>query len=92
MNKKAIELTLNTIVIAMIVVIVALIIIFIFNHYYGKETKIIGGQIDQLEDYDGDGTSNMFDPCPCNADVKENCPTAKDECKTTMENDYKTKK
>jgi len=72
MNKKAIELTLNTIVIAMIVVIVALIIIFIFNHYYSKETKIIGGQIEELEedqgDTDGDGVLNIFDKCPKNPD------------------------
>jgi len=68
MNKKSIELAMNTIIIAMIVIIVALIIIFIFNHYYGKETDIVGKQIKGLEDDDGDGIANIFDKCPNNRD------------------------
>ena len=37
MNKKSIELAMNTIVIAVIVLIVAFIIIFMFQKYYAKE-------------------------------------------------------
>lgn len=80
MNKKSIELTMNTIVIAMIVLIVALVIIFMFNHYYGKETGIIKGQIEKLEknqgDSDGDGILDIYDKCPNNPD-----PNCKSETK-----------
>lgn len=71
MNKKSVELAMNTIIIAVIVLIVALIVIFIFQHYYGKQTDIIGERIEGLEDSDGDGIANMFDKCP--NDPKNTC-------------------
>ena len=99
MNKKSVELAMNTIIIAVIVLIVALIVIFMFQYYYKKETDVIGTQIDQLDDYDGDGTANMFDKCPCDitciceTDPKgKECEDYKRGCKTTLEKHYKTKK
>ena len=55
MNKKSVELAMNTIVIAMIVLVVALIIIFIFRTQYVKQTDIIGEQIDKIK------TGEIFD-------------------------------
>ncbi len=62
MNKKSVELAMNTIVIAMIVLVVALIIIFIFRTQYVKQTDIIGEQIDKIktgEIYDINGAENQ---------------------------------
>lgn len=91
MNKKSIELAMNTIVVAAILLIVMFIIIFVFHHYYGKETGFIGEKIEELDDYDGDGTANMFDKCPCDVDIEENCKDKK-TCEKEMKNYYKTKK
>lgn len=67
MNKKSIELAMNTIIVAAILLIVMVIIIFVFQKYYGKETGFIGEKIDELKeskDSDKDGVADMFDRCP----------------------------
>ena len=65
MNKKAIELATNTIVILALLLIVLITMIWVFQTYLKKETSIIGEQIDSLGDCDCDKVRNFLDKCPC---------------------------
>lgn len=87
-NKKSIDLTMNTIIVMMILLIVAAVIIYVFVKYYGQETGILGEKIEGLKggDCDSDGAINIIDPCPCDKDIKENCPTKAEDCNTKIKN------
>ncbi|MBW2993445.1 hypothetical protein KY317_02630, partial [Candidatus Woesearchaeota archaeon] len=66
--------------------------LFIFRTYFGRQTDIIGKQLDELGDEDDDGVRNFLDKCPlipsgsnpheeyggCPASCKE--PTKKETC------------
>jgi len=65
MNKKAIEMTVSTIAVFILVIIVLAVLIFIFKSQFVKETDIIGEKIDSLGDCDCDGVANFLDKCPC---------------------------
>ncbi len=76
-NKKAVELSLNVIVIAALVLIVLIVSIAIFTGLVGdtvSDTKITMGSI--TGDYDGDGIKDFLDKCPCYAGTAEynGCP------------------
>ena len=74
MNKKAIELTTSTIVVFALLLIVLVTMIWIFQTYIGKETDIIGEQIESLEDCDCDDVRNFMDKCPCIPGQEDGCP------------------
>ena len=68
-NKKAVELTLNVIVVAAIVLVVLVVSIMIYVGIIGEERIIIDDIMDGMEgDCDGDGINNILDTCPCNYD------------------------
>ena len=70
-NKKAVELSMNVIIIVVILLIVAFSVIAVFGKLFGKEARQIEGQIDALGDSDNDGISNFFDKCPCDIGESE---------------------
>lgn len=68
-NKKAVELTLNVIVVAAIVLVVLVVSIMIYTGIIGKESGKVGDIIEGMEgDCDGDGINNILDTCPCDYD------------------------
>jgi len=75
-SKKAVELTMNTIIIVAILLIALIIILAMFTNIFGKETTQIKNYVNQLDDCDKDGIANTFDPCPCNPNKDlQDCPT-----------------
>jgi len=64
-SKKGVELSLNTVIIALILLITIVVVIALFMKLFTKEGTAIGEKIDSLEDTDSDGVVNMFDKCPC---------------------------
>ena len=78
-DKKSIELALSTIGIAILILIVVFVLLCTFTNSFGKQKGQINEQIDALDDFDVDGTANIFDKCPCDANVEPNeegkCPT-----------------
>jgi len=79
-SKKAVELSLNTVIIAAILLVTIIVIISVFTKLIGKETDQISDQIDSLDDEDDDGIINMFDKCPCEQGTKDDsgCPVGVD--------------
>jgi hypothetical protein len=75
-NKKGVELSLNTVIIAAILLITIIVIVAVFTRLFGKEASQIEEKISGLDDEDGDGIVNMFDDCPCREGEKDNdgCP------------------
>jgi len=76
-NKKAVELSLNVIVIAVIILIVLIVSIVIFTGLVGEsasDTKITMRSI--TKDSDGDGIKDFLDKCPCYPGTAEynGCP------------------
>lgn len=61
------ELTMNTIVVAVIVLFVVGVIVAIFSGMFKKDTGTIDKQICGLNDYDKDGIPNFQDNCPCDS-------------------------
>lgn len=92
-NKKSIELTLSTIGIAILVLVVLFVLLYTFTNIFGKQRGQINEQIGALDDYDQDGTANMFDKCPCDSEPPEDgkCKTTKDACKDKMKEHYSKK-
>ena len=81
-SKKGIELTMSTIIVAIIVLIVLVVSIMVYTKYIGKSASELDKQIGLMDDYDKDGTLNMFDKCPC--DDTDSCGCIKgekDSCK-----------
>ena len=64
-GKKGVELSLNTVVIAIILLIALAVIVTVFIRLFGQEAVQIKDQISSLGDEDGDGVINTFDKCPC---------------------------
>lgn len=77
MNKKGIELTLNTVVIAIIVLVVLAVMLLIFGGVIGGSSKPLGCATKLLStDSDpggGDGFKDAVDPAPCDPDIPKNC-------------------
>ena len=90
MNKKGIEMAFNTIIVAIIVLIVLVISIILYTKYIGRSAGELDNQIGALDDYDGDGTANMFDKCPCDYTCacidgdQEECKDYREKCKDEM--------
>ena len=76
----------NTIVVAIIVLIVLIISIMLYTKYIGRSAGELDKQIGALDDYDDDGTANMFDKCPCDKGKHDECPTKKEDCQNEMNN------
>src|SRR3989338_5186105 len=73
-NKKGIELTLNTVVIAIIVLVVLAVMLLIFSHFAGGGTKPLNCVTKALnEDNDGDKVKDAVYPCPCYNEVPSGC-------------------
>ena len=65
-NKKAVELSLNVIVVAAIVLVVLVVSIMIYTGIIGEETTQLNKHIFSIShDCDGDGLSDAIDRCPC---------------------------
>ena len=82
-NKKAVELTLNVIVVAAIVLVVLVVSIMIYTGAIGKERTKLDENIFSIgHDCDGDGLSDAIDPCPCDPDIQDEskCTTPHKDC------------
>ncbi len=84
MNKKATELPMNVIIIALILITAAIILIAVFTGMFRKEGSELDKKISALGDFDGDDVANMFDKCPCDIDQEPPCTTLKDQCDNKM--------
>ena len=60
MNKKAMEITLSTVVIGIILLIVLAVVLFIFGSNIGKQNEIIGNQIKAVNDSSQSPSDNSF--------------------------------
>lgn len=86
MDKKAMDMPMNVIIIALVLITVAIILIAVFTGMFRKEGSELDNKINGLSDCDDDGVANMFDKCPCDPDT-ETC-VGKEKlinCKTTKE-------
>lgn len=63
-NKKAVELSLNVVIIAVILLVVVVVVLAVFGRLFGKEAEQIEKQIEGIGDKDGDGVIDIFDKCP----------------------------
>ena len=70
-NKKAVELSLNTIIVAIILLVTLIVVIAVFIKFFGQETDQLGDYINSLDDGDDDGITNLFDRCPCESGTSE---------------------
>lgn len=83
-SKKSVELAFNTIVVAAIILIVLVVSIVIYTTYINKSTGKLDEQIGLLDDYDNDGTVDMFDKCPCDEGEADKCKTSREDCNKEM--------
>ena len=61
-NKKAISLSLETIVVAVLILVVLIVLIMVFTGQFGKEADYTGDQIDCIKsDSDCDGVNDLID-------------------------------
>jgi len=76
-NKKAFELTLGVLVVAIILIVTALVVIGSFTNIWAKGT----GELRKgtVEYDDGDTIPTIFDKCPCEAGIEENQGCLKDK-------------
>jgi Sec-independent protein translocase protein TatA len=69
---------------AAVIAIIALIVIVVWFTDAGRELATgLGETIDNLDDYDSDGLTNLLDKCPCDDDpelTSDKCLTNKKEC------------
>ena len=72
-SKKGIELTMQTIVVAILVLVVLIVSIMLYTRYVNKSANEIDKQFGLMGDIDEDGTINMFDKCPCEKDISTDC-------------------
>ncbi len=90
-NKKAVELTLNVIVVAAIVLVVLVVSIMIYVGIIGEEKNKVTGIMEGMEnDCDGDSISNILDTCPCDYDDpakprQGKCEHSPEECNKIMD-------
>ena len=72
-NKKAVEMTLQTIIVAVLLLVVLFVLISVFARHFGKESEITASKIDCLkQDQDEDGVIDAIDSCcpsPSGVDV-----------------------
>lgn len=65
-NKRGVELSLNTVIIAILLLVVLAIMIIAFQNLFGKNVSIFDDKVDcTKEDTDGDGVNDILDKC-CN--------------------------
>ncbi len=79
-DRKGIEMTLSTIIVAIIVLVVLVVMVSMFTGVFNREREIIEGQIDATNlcgaasDFDQDGIQNSADSCRCiPAEEKNDC-------------------
>ncbi len=73
-NKKAVEMSLNTIVIAVIVLVVMAVILIVFSGLTKSPVKGISDVGKGLTfDVDCDGIKDAVDSCPCTKDIPNSC-------------------
>jgi len=83
-SKKAVELSLNVIVVAAIVLVVLVVSIMIYTGIIGEERKKVVDIMGGMEnDCDGDGINNILDKCPCDYDDPAKPRTT--DCETPTE-------
>ena len=89
MKKKA-NLTLETVIVAILLLIVLVVSIYIYTKYVNKGAGTVDDTLNNInnEDYDNDGIPNLFDKCPCDAGEMQQCATPVAACKDRL----KTKK
>ncbi|MDD5086360.1 MAG: hypothetical protein PHV16_01280 [Candidatus Nanoarchaeia archaeon] len=65
-NKKAVELSMNVIVMAGVLLIVLIVSLVIFTDLVGDNVNDIGDKMGiAKDDYDADGVKDFVDICPC---------------------------
>ena len=77
-NKKAVELSMNVIVMAAICLIVLIVSIVIFTSIVGDNVSDLNENTNVLkDDYDKDGVKDFVDVCPCKEGEKQygGCPS-----------------
>lgn len=76
-SRKAVELSLNVVIVAAILLIVMIVVIAIFGRLFGQEAGQIEEHISALGDADRDNIINLYDACPCTPgeDDYEGCPS-----------------
>jgi len=79
MSKKAASLPMTILVVAIILLIVMVIYLGVFQGLFKKEGGQINCQINNLDDSDGDGVTNLFDKC-CNTPESQREEVASDGC------------
>jgi uncharacterized surface anchored protein len=71
-NKKAVELSMNVIVIAAICLIILVVSITIFTNIVGDNVNDLNENTDIVKnDYDKDEVRDFVDICPCDSGKKE---------------------
>ncbi len=74
MNKKGIELTLSTIVIAIMVLVVLAVMLIIFSALTNKSGGSLFCYANALgADTDTDNAKDIADPCPCDGAIPKDC-------------------
>ena len=77
MNKKGIELTLNTVVIAIIVLVVMAVMLLIFSSLIKRggadPLNCAAKLLNTDSDSPPDGVKDAVDPCPCDSRVPKEC-------------------
>lgn len=64
-----------------LILFILIVLIFIYRNFISNQSETINNQICSVDhDYDNDGIKDFMDPCPCDADVKSDCPTPSSEC------------
>lgn len=73
-GKKGVELTLNTIIIAVIVLVALAVILFVFQGIFFRSSCQFNEQSFRLgHDQDDDGVKDSIDACACDSSVPQNC-------------------
>jgi hypothetical protein len=67
---------------AIIAIIVVVFMILWFRSGGEKAYDGLSDKISGLGDYDKDGVADLFDKCPCEADIGDDWPEGKTECST----------
>jgi hypothetical protein len=83
MKSKKADISMETIVAAIIVLIVLVVSITLYNRYIKRSTGTLDDQISQLDsehDYDDDGVIDLFDPCPCEPGRERDCQKSAKDC------------
>ena len=72
-NRKGVEMSLSTVVVALILIFVAFAILAVFTDIFGgKQVPWLRGQTETAtSDCDGDGIIGVTDRCPCDPEIRD---------------------